>query len=287
MTPGSGKSRGDARADARGTRAVANECLDALCRGDAAGARKLVKASAADCPGLAGEIRALRGAVSGLGIPPAAPDLSASILDQLDASRGFLPRRERRHLSMSRVALACGLVLSGAGIAVFHRLSPTPPAPAPINMIAEGMPMDAAATRAAVVGTLGSIEDNVAGSIAGLLSRPTGRVYALSPERIGNSALAIGDTSRYDSHASSLMTFEWRMDQGSGALALLPFPSAHRAIAASELERARPLPLGFDPLLSVPTTATVLKRNPLVLEEDSEAGAETEKDSSRGDEGKK
>lgn len=154
-------------------------------------------------------------------------------------------------------------------------------------MIAEGMPLDAAATRAAVVGTLGSIEDNVAGSIAGLLSRPTGRVYALSPERIGNSTLAIGDTSRYDSRASSLMTFEWRMDQGSGALALLPFPSAHRAIAASEVERVRPLPLGFDPLLSVPTTATVLKRNPLLLEEDPEAGAETEKASSQVDEGKK
>lgn len=69
------------------------------------------------------------------------PDLTASILDAVDAERPFLSRRTRRMVIAGRFALGLSIVGVVAFIAVAHRLAPSSlefsPQPAPLSAVVE------------------------------------------------------------------------------------------------------------------------------------------------------
>ncbi|MFZ4573625.1 MAG: hypothetical protein ACOYN0_04460 [Phycisphaerales bacterium] len=247
----------------RRTRAVANECLDMLCRGEAVEARRLARMSAPECPGLTEEIRSLREAASRLSIAPQSPDMSEAVLGRLEAVQMFLPTRQRRAVSRSRVLVAVGLVFIASLAALRQRFDPRLPAPAPINSIATALPADAAATREALNDAMNALEGSVAGSISGLLSQGDGHFYALNQVDPARRALALGDTSRYETRDIPEFTISARIDPGSGALALLSFPPAHVPLPppGSPEFRRKQWTLGL--LTPGPTTTTILRGPPM------------------------
>jgi hypothetical protein len=77
-----------------------------------------------------------------------APDLTSSILDQVDATRPFLDGRTRGMLWVGRIAIGCSVAMVGLGIALTHRWAPEAvdivmSRPAPLSNVVETVKFEA------------------------------------------------------------------------------------------------------------------------------------------------
>lgn len=90
---------------------VANECIDAVLRGDLSGAREIARNNAGRCDGLAGELRSLRKSLDELRQLPESPDLTDRILNHVEHNARRSKRVAWRMPIIGRFAVAAGLII--------------------------------------------------------------------------------------------------------------------------------------------------------------------------------
>lgn len=100
---------------------VANDCIDAVLRGDLTSAREIAKRNVGRCDGLASELRSIRQTLDRLQALPESPDLSDRILVALDREASERSRTTMRLSISRRFAVAAGLVIVSVAAGLFNR----------------------------------------------------------------------------------------------------------------------------------------------------------------------
>jgi hypothetical protein len=101
---------------------VANDCIDAVLRGDLSGAREIARRNVGRCDGLAAELRSIRQSLDELRALPESPDLSDRILGALDRSAREQSRSTWRLSISRRFSVAAGLVIVSVVAGLFNRV---------------------------------------------------------------------------------------------------------------------------------------------------------------------
>lgn len=158
-----------------------------------------------------------------------APDLTSSILAQVDAQRPFLDRRTRRMLWAGRAALGLSVALVALGVALTHRWAPEAvevvSRPAPLSNVVETV-------RTEATERLGDLRNAVAETV--VAAAPSGR--SGGDQGSGLLALVAGAGSADSVHAGCL--FCGPVLPPAEAARRAPAPSAS-TIALSPAETSR------------------------------------------------
>ncbi len=179
--------------------AAINECLDLEAAGRPDELRVLMLKARAIDPEFDAKLLKTRAAVGQLRGMPEAPNVAPQVLTEVNYLRPFLSPRRRRQVSATRVAVAAAAVLTLTFMGVMHRMYPQATSsrsePTPVTGVVEASRADATTS----VRSLVSAVDELRHGVSKPVTASSGR-HGRSRIWPGNeSALAISDTSRYDS----------------------------------------------------------------------------------------
>jgi len=100
---------------------IANDCIDAVLRGDLSGAREIARRNVGRCDGLAAELRSIRESLDHMRALPESPVLSDRILIALDRASREQSRSTMRMSISRRFSVAAGLVIVSVVAGLFNR----------------------------------------------------------------------------------------------------------------------------------------------------------------------
>lgn len=101
---------------------IVNEVLDARAAGAEMAARETLHTASQRNPETLEVMREVEESLHELGKPPRGRDLTRAILTRVNEQRAFLPRRARRRVSATRLAVACGALATLSLVALLQRL---------------------------------------------------------------------------------------------------------------------------------------------------------------------
>lgn len=172
--------------------ALVNEVIDAESAGRDALALTLVRRGVAEFPGFGARLAATRAAVKGLRSPVFVPDQRGEVLVEVHTLRPFLTRRDRRQLSISRLAIAAGVVITATVLTVLQRTYPQMGAdsPAPVATLVDASRADASASVQMLAGAVADFKHEIAG--------PVSTVLNAGEPPVVDTPLSLGSIARYE-----------------------------------------------------------------------------------------
>lgn len=219
-----------------------DELVDALLDGglshaDARDAYDRLRRDPAACEDLA----RIRYTVARLAAPVETPDLTEAILHRVHDRRRFLPRRERRIVTVGRVAVAAGVV-AAVGLASFiQRAVPqvnVAEAPAPVGRVVETTGLRADEQPRLMAETVETIRSTLASPVARLSLSPAYRPEEQVRFDVAMPATAAPRPETYAAGGFSMRALRAQVDRAAG-------------LAATSPEAENPFLLRFEPLLVI------------------------------------
>jgi len=170
---------------------LVNRILDAESEGQLHEAKRLRHRGRAIDPRFDARLAAARAAAAELTLLPHSPDLSGSILDEVDRCRGFVTRAHRRRVTAWRAAILAGALATFAVAMVLQRFAPRNEpvfaSSSPVSHFVDAGSADLSATVRSLGDALGAVRDGLVQPAA---------VLAAAPAPAGG--LALGDASKYE-----------------------------------------------------------------------------------------
>jgi hypothetical protein len=138
--------------------ALVNLVLDLEAEGTVHEARRIAREASRCDPEFAPRLAVTRRALSDLVELPAAPDMTDSILDRVEAERPFLPMPARRRVSILRMAAAMGVLAAMTAYVLLERIAAQAPPAEPAGVgLGDASRADVTSTARRLAHTLGSV----------------------------------------------------------------------------------------------------------------------------------